>query len=295
MRLNSSILKKMQLKPISSIEEWMFSTVRIMTENQAGEKFSATGFIFGYPVDEKKSIPFVVTNKHVIKDMKIGTLHFINEKDGNPDLGEGCNIPITDFENQWHVNSNKDVDIAVFSLGRIIKHVEKENKHIFYKMVSGRIIPKTDDLEDCDAVEDVLFIGYPKGVYDEKNYTPIIRKGITATPVYLDYNGKKQFLIDASIFPGSSGSPVFLHDNNIHWTKKDGKPSDSRTLFLGIVSEAYLYEEENEVKRITIPAQEILKSSHKQMLGLGIVFKSETIITTIEEYLKKNQLLDKTI
>jgi len=273
----------------------MFSTVRIMTENHVGEKFSATGFIFGYPIDEKKAIPFMVTNKHVIKNMKKGTLHFINEKDGNPVLGEGCNLPITDFENQWYANSNKDIDIAVFPFGRIIKHIEKENIHIYYKMVSGRIIPKIDDLEDCDAVEDVLFIGYPKGVYDEKNYTPIIRKGITATPVYLDYNGKKQFLIDASIFPGSSGSPVFLYDNNIHWTKKDGKPSDSRTLFLGIVSEAYLYEEENEVKRITIPAQEILKSSHKQMLGLGIVFKSETIITTIEEYLKKNQLLDKAI
>jgi hypothetical protein len=36
------------------------------------------------------------------------------------------------------------------------------------------------------------------------------RRGMTATPPQLDYCGRPTFLIDASVFGGSSGSPVFL-------------------------------------------------------------------------------------
>lgn len=53
-------------------------------------------------------------------------------------------------------------------------------------------------------------IGYPNGLWDSQNNLPIIRRGITATSVKKDYNGKKEFLIDAAVFPGSSGSPVFI-------------------------------------------------------------------------------------
>ena len=45
---------------------------------------------------------------------------------------------------------------------------------------------------------------------DEVNNKPVVRKGITATDIRLDYNGRKEFLIDAACFHGSSGSPVFL-------------------------------------------------------------------------------------
>ncbi len=53
-------------------------------------------------------------------------------------------------------------------------------------------------------------VGYPNGLWDEVHNKPIFRKGITASHLKFDYNGKKEFLIDAACFPGSSGSPVFL-------------------------------------------------------------------------------------
>lgn len=42
------------------------------------------------------------------------------------------------------------------------------------------------------------------------------RRGITATNINFDYNGKKEFVIDAACFPGSSGFPVFIWKVVIH-------------------------------------------------------------------------------
>jgi hypothetical protein len=95
-------------------------------------------------------------------------------------------------------------------------------------------------LKGLDAVEEVLFIGYPCGIWDARNLLPIVRRGITATPIYIDFSGRKQFLIDASVFPGSSGSPVFIYNAGIYWDKKSGSTVvGHRLFFLGILSEVF--------------------------------------------------------
>jgi len=63
-------------------------------------------------------------------------------------------------------------------------------------------------------------VGYPIGLWDEKNNYPIFRKGITATHPANDYNGKSEFMIDAACFPGSSGSPVYIIDELNYVDKK---------------------------------------------------------------------------
>ena len=40
---------------------------------------------------------------------------------------------------------------------------------------------------------------------------PILRRGTTATPIALNFEGRPEFLIDAAVYPGSSGSPVFVY------------------------------------------------------------------------------------
>ena len=53
------------------------------------------------------------------------------------------------------------------------------------------MIPAQADLESLDAIEEIVMIGYPNGLWDSVNNMPIARRGITATPVYLNYEGKK--------------------------------------------------------------------------------------------------------
>mgnify|MGYP003291781313 CR=1 FL=1 len=46
--------------------------------------------------------------------------------------------------------------------------------------------------------------------YDKKNNLPLVRTGTIASHPRKDFNGLPQFVIDAQVFPGSSGSPVFI-------------------------------------------------------------------------------------
>ncbi|MFR3321383.1 MAG: hypothetical protein ACLTSZ_09905 [Lachnospiraceae bacterium] len=78
---------------------------------------------------------------------------------------------------------------------------------------------KEEQIEYFAAIEDITFIGYPSGLYDSVNKLPIIRQGITATPIWNQFNGENVFLIDAGVFPGSSGSPVFIYNHGSYPTK----------------------------------------------------------------------------
>jgi hypothetical protein len=68
-------------------------------------------------------------------------------------------------------------------------------------------IPTPEDLENISAIEDIYMVGYPIALWDPYNVLPLARKGVTATPYKYDFNGKKEFLVDISVFEGSSGSP----------------------------------------------------------------------------------------
>jgi len=263
----------------------MFSTVRIITTDAFGEKWNATGFIFGYPVAEGKYIPFLVTNRHVIENQMSKELHFITEKDGKTDLKNTITLPVSSLESHWHFHPEKKVDVAIMPFGRIVEHVKEQDAIIFYRIVNGTFIPLEDDYEELDALEDILFIGYPEGLYDTYNNTPIIRKGTTATHPNLDYQGDSKYLIEASVFGGSSGSPVFIVDNNIHWGKIDRKPQDSRILFMGIVSNKITVKTEGEL--VTQESKTEKVPQINENFHLGIVYKPHTIMEAIESAAKE--------
>jgi hypothetical protein len=99
-----------------------------------------------------------------------------------------------------------------------------------------------EQVSDLDAVEEVMFFGYPDALYNPVNLTPILRRGSTATPLQLNYGGEPEFLIDASVFPGSSGSPVFIANFATYMNGRTGevKVGGSRTMILGILSSSFL-------------------------------------------------------
>lgn len=90
-------------------------------------------------------------------------------------------------------------------------------------------------LQNLSAIEDVTVIGYAAGIYGEGSMAPIARRGITATPVWSNFQNKPAFLIDAGVFPGASGSPVFLHNQGSYATPS-GLTVGSRVFFIGVLS-----------------------------------------------------------
>src|SRR3954471_785314 len=84
----------------------------------------------------------------------------------------------------------------------------------FIRSIDPSIIPSDAQLQELSAVEEILMIGYPNGLWDAVNNYPLIRRGVTAShpAVDFDVNGVPTTVIDAACFPGSSGSPVVLHN-----------------------------------------------------------------------------------
>lgn len=277
--------------PQSLFEKLIFTTVRIETLLYNGSKSTGTGFIFSYVKDEKNYL-FLVTNKHVIKDAKTGFLEFNNAKEDEVELGNKHTITIENFEYQWFDHPDKDIDIAILPFGPILHEFKKNGIDLFYRHIPSFLIPSKDDWQELDAIEDIIFVGYPNGLYDKKHLLPIVRKGVTATPASINFEGNPVFIIDASIFPGSSGSPVFIC--NIGSFVKKGTyrlSAGTRLMFLGLISSVFIRQDINSLEVISIPTKDIPVVKTSQMIDLGIVFKSTCLLEVVEKFLKDNNLI----
>ncbi|MEW6188719.1 MAG: serine protease [Actinomycetota bacterium] len=270
----------------SIFENILFTTVRIESSLPDASISIGTGFIFDYAKDDKHYL-FVVTNKHVIKDSTRGKLAF-NQSDGEkPILGKVFTIEYPNFEKQWIAHPQEDIDVAIMPFAPVLNELHQKGVQIFFKSVTPELIPSDKSLsEDIDAVEDIIFVGYPSNIFDRRNLLPVVRRGITATPISVDFEGKPTFLIDASIFPGSSGSPVFLCNIGSYSPKGKGLVVGSRIFFLGVVASVFIRKDFNTIELIDIPTGKVPVIATTQMVDLGIVYKSIVIKELIEEFLK---------
>lgn len=271
----------------SKTEEFLFTTIRLEGQNKDGHTSTGTCFFFRVNRDGVE-LQFLVTNRHVVEGLHQGTFSIILSENNQPLLGHRVNVNLpTNFDQWWKFHSI--YDLAIAPLGKLFGILADKGQHIFYKTFDESLIPKGDFLQGIDAFEEVIFIGYPSGLWDSSNHLPILRRGTTATPVYVDYENKKNFLIDASVVPGSSGSPVVLYDcSGIFRDKTSGKVKmGSRVYFLGLISHVFSQNENWAIK--AIPAPTILKPivQTTQMIDLGIVIKAQVISEFIDELIQK--------
>ena len=276
----------MTIMPESIFENILFTTVRIEATLSDNSISIGTGFVFNYVKNDKPYL-FLVTNKHVIKDSIKGKLTFNQSEDGRPVLGKVYTVEYSNFEKQWIGHPQQNIDVAIMPFAPTLNELSNRGIQIFLRFITPDLIPSDKLLkEEIDAVEDIIFVGYPENIYDDKNLLPVVRKGITATPVSVNFRGEPVFLIDASIFPGSSGSPVFLCNIGSYSPKGKGLTVGSRVFFLGIVASVFIRKDLNNIELIDIPTGKISVVTTTQMVDLGIVYKSIVIKELIEEFLK---------
>ena len=268
----------------SAAEQLFFSTVRMETET-AKERGAGTGFFFDYAEGESR-YPFVVSNKHVVQDAKRGTMLFTVREGEQPKIGERFTVTLEDFGSKWFGHPEADIDVAIMPLAPLLKEVqEKAGKQVYFKAVGSELIPDEAAVEQLDAIEEVLFLGYPNALFDQVNLTPIARVGITATPFALDYNGEKTFLIDASVFPGSSGSPVFILNTSSYTQKGGGIVIGSRLLFRGVLTGVFVRLETGQFEVVDIPTAQTPIVTIEQMIDLGLVYKADVLVDTVRHFL----------
>lgn len=196
------------MKVDSVLETLLFTTVRIETRSQDNSTGVGTGFIFSYTIGEKVYL-FLVTNKHVINNSVEGTLLFNLTDKKIPLLGKHHGVRISNFEAQWTMHKRPDIDVAIMPFAPVYNQLAEQNVYVYFKTIEKHLIPSQEQIEQIDAIEEVIFIGYPNNIYDRANLLPVVRKGTTATPISIDFEGKPIFLIDASVFPGRVEAPYF--------------------------------------------------------------------------------------
>ncbi len=277
---------------LSLTEKAAFSTVRIEVQIDNGVG-SGTGFFYVAIAEGGNNVQGIVTNKHVIKSAKIGTFLFtVADKNGYPIMDQYIPIKLDNFEQRWILHPDKDIDLAFMPIQPIFNLLKEKNVTPFLISILPSNIPSDDVLNKLYPVEDILMVGYPIGLWDEKNNYPIFRKGITATHPANDYNGKSEFMIDAACFPGSSGSPVYIINESNYVDKKGATVFADRFLFLGVLYAGPQFTSVGEIKVVNIPTKKDTVTFSRIPMNLGYVIKSKNLFgfeKPIRELLKKGK------
>lgn len=218
---------------ISPSEALAYSTVRIECDTPAGVS-TGTGFYFAFK-QEKGFIPAIVTNKHVIEGSSTGRFHMHLRQNGVAQPKTHMRFDVTDFQKLWIGHPNPSVDLAVMPIGGLLQRAESQGKKPYYIPFSKEILASPEDLANLVAIEEVVMVGYPNGIWDHVNNMPVFRRGVTATHPNFNYCGKQEFMIDAACFPGSSGSPVLLYNMGNFSDREGNLHVGTRIKLLGVL------------------------------------------------------------
>lgn len=254
-------------------EQLMYTTLRIECIDSIGNIFSiGTGFLIQRPVGDNKYKLYLVSNKHVLCNTDSIAISFTANKGNEPDVGNRVRLPISNIKDSIVGHPDSNVDIAVLECTGLFIMMPEQ---LYYKAVSYDMLATFNE-EELSVAENVYFVGYPDNRYDKANNLPLIRTGMIASNPKYDYNGNPTFIIDAQVFPGSSGSPVYIDltyenmkNGQIIVGKKDIK-------LLGIVSATMI--RNNQLKSIETNTHYLTE----EVLGLGIVYKSTAIKELID-------------
>lgn len=261
-----------------------YMTTRI--ENKQKREMG-TGFLYQIEIPNNNGVNYTVllliSNKHVLEgnsDEGTELTIKLNRKkgDGTPDFG---NLITLDRSWNLYTHPNPHVDLACVDVSEI------KGKPVFYEHFGVGILTPIN-YKKVTIGKEILFVGYPGDFYDVGNNLPLGRAGIIASAPDVDFRTIEQIridaqvsqiIIDAQVFPGSSGSPVF-----VDW--------DDKYSLLGVISHTRFRRSGIEPLLESMPEHSKNDFKHletilqyfgvKEVIGLGIVIKQRHVIELIE-------------
>lgn len=239
------------------------------------------------PINEEKQIgwykiegEWLITNRHV-------ALPRIKKADGTetetyPDVfqfnlreikgGKIEWLPVTltqdELKARIKLHPDPSVDVVAIKVGDLVGNIRSNRSIHIVDLIqlTNRDLPDTFPVK-LEATSDVIICSYPYGFYDQKNKFPIIKSGIIASSWNTDFNGKPYFLVDAKLFPGSSGGLVLSKPVDIALINGQLMHSDEkRFCLLGVYSGEFRH-----------PMKDKDGKEQEEPFGLGIVWYSRLI------------------
>lgn len=260
------------INPKTISEQMLFSTVRLEASNGS----TGTGFFFHFKFSDNQVVPIIITNKHVINNNpKEEVRFFLHTKKNN--VPNDKNISIV-FKTDWYFHA--DQDLCFCFIGPSLHQLKiQQGEEVFYIPITEDLIWNDKKLEELSALEDIVMIGYPNGLWDQKNNLPLFRKGVTASHPAIDFNNKNVGAVDMACFPGSSGSPIFIFNENGYSDKKGTTFLGSkRLIFLGILFSGPQLNSKGELIIENIPTQQKVSTITPMMINLGYYIKGEELL-----------------
>ena len=256
-----------------------------------GVSSQATGFFYEEFVDKKPSTEgfywrevretWIVSNRHVFlpkqkrKEMVPDSIKFYMRKIARGSLKwDIIKLTHDDIKQRLKIHTNKTYDVAVLRIGDLLPQRMRRQGYTSWSAVSLDCLPHNCNIP-VQVADDVIIIGYPRGFYDKKNLFPIVKSGIIASRWGIPFHNNPYFLIDAKLFPGSSGSVVLSKPTYSIVT--DGPIAGSKEAhfaFLGVYSgEPYLQEEPIDLEDFTV--------IRKYGFNLGTVWYAELVVDIV--------------
>ena len=227
---------------------------------------------------------YLITNRHValpkVNECEILSEYFVFN------LREIINnkvewVPITlnkeQLKQRLLLHHNDSIDVVAIKVDDLIIDIISSNpnrKFIIGGSLSNDNLPLNSPLT-IDVTSDIIVASYPRGFYDIANKFPIVKSGIISSGWGLHFNNMPVFLIDAQLFPGSSGGLVISKPTNVAMI--DGKLMHSKEkqfVFLGV----YSGEPVQQCAPFDIGDMTIIR---KNSYGLGTVWYSNLITEII--------------
>lgn len=255
---------------------------------------NGTGFLLFRNVGITKAAVYLVTNRHVLppegapKDIQLRVV--VRQEDGTSRIDQ-ISIPVVGPDGKYlpSVRTHPDpaTDVAAVDIGSTA--FGSKFQVLVDAVMTGRylntsMLLATRQLKDAGVGlgSQVFILGYPAAIFDPRNVMPVLRVGVISTDPLTGFNFNDElrrtmnfpehmngFLIDANVYPGSSGSLVLLAPDSC--ASKPDQPARPPVI-LGIVSGS-------------IPIFDASLRSYER-IGLGMVYSADTIKDVLDRFLR---------
>lgn len=265
------------IEPVTPTEQMMYCTTRIVGYLGASKTTfkTGTGFFYNFPSEGGQSVPVLITNKHVVEGTSsLGFLvHASTVKEAKqPDTKAQISSTAAEFIH----HPNPKIDLCGVPIGPVASTM---TPHPFFRSLDPSLVKSNVQLKELTAVEDILMVGYPNGLWDATNNFPLIRRGITASHPAVDFNvnGVPTTVVDVASFPGSSGSPVFIYNAGTYSDRSGGTIVGTRIILLGILFSGPTFQSDGTIVVREIPTAAVPVPQITMMMNLGYIIKANEL------------------
>ena len=271
---------------LSASEQLALSTVQIQVLGATNNLIATgTGFLFSFPGDHpNETKPVLFTNKHVPIGGSYAVVRFSTTKDGMARDGDFCCRTQGGIQD-WIMHPDPSVDLCMLPIAPMLKSMERQHVKPLVRWFTKDIVVSAKRWRHFRQMDDVIMIGYPNGIFDVVNNQPIFRKGVLATNPSFDYLGKKEFLVDMAVYPGSSGSPILSVQEGAILNRETGSISINTgdgflCHLLGVVSSVYNPDIAGTVELVPTSEQKQFTPIARTRIpnNLGLVIKADRIL-----------------